>query len=76
MEFTIIGIKRKTGNYEGRDYDNLYLHCTYLDDGMLEGVATTVVKIKQEHVDEQLKCGDKVTFFYDRYGNAVKVNIL
>ncbi len=76
MEFTVLGIKRKAGEYEGRSYDNTYLHCSYFDDKMDEGVAVTTVKVKTDYIDEPISVGDKVRFFYDRYGNAVQVDIL
>ena len=75
MEFTIVGIERKVGEYQGRTYDNTILHCTYAKDAMDEGVAVSSVKVKTERIDESLQVGDIVTFYYDQYGNVLQVNI-
>ena len=76
MEFTVVGIERKVGEYLGRKFDNTVLHCTYVKDKMEAGVACTSVKVKSERLDEPVAVGDRITFFYDQYGSVLKVNIM
>lgn len=76
MEFTVVGIERKVGEYLGRQFDNTVLHCTYEKDKLADGVACTSVKVKTERIDEPVQVGDKVTFFYDQYGSVLQVNIM
>lgn len=74
MEFKVVGIERRSGEYEGRTYDNTYLHTIYESEKCAEGVAVATVKVKTERIDEPLHVGDMVTFFYDQYGNVLQVN--
>ena len=76
MEFKIVGIERKSGEYNGRAYDNTILHCTYSKDGLEDGFACASVKVKTERLEEPIVVGDKVSFYYDQYGNVLRVNIL
>ena len=75
MEFKIVGIERKVGEYQGRTYDNTVLHCTYEKEHLDEGVAVSSIKIKTDRIDEPLQVGDVVSFFYDQYGNVLQVNV-
>ncbi len=76
MEFKIVGMERKVGEYQGREYDNTVLHCTYQKDSLLDGVAVSSIKVKSDRINEPLQIGDVVTFFYDQYGNVLQANIL
>ncbi len=75
MEFTIVGMERKVGEYQGREYDNTVLHCTYEKDSLLGGVAVLTIKVKSDRIEEPLEIGDHVSFFYDQYGNVLQVNV-
>lgn len=46
MKCTVIGAARKSGTYEGRDYDNLVLFVTFEADNMISGLACKTLKIK------------------------------
>ena len=49
----IVGFARRTGTYEGYDYDNINMHC--IDetmDGMIAGNPVEIVKIKVSEVKE------------------------
>lgn len=77
MEFRVVGIERKVGEYNDRPYDNTIIHCTYPKDGMIDGFAVASVKVKTERLgDDVFIVGDKVSFYYDQYGNVLRVNIL
>ncbi|MBQ8407720.1 MAG: hypothetical protein IJY39_02515 [Clostridia bacterium] len=76
MEFKVVGIERKSGEYNGRPYDNTILHCSYAKDGIEDGFAVASVKVKTERIEAPIVVGDKVSFYYDQYGNVLQVNIL
>ena len=76
MEFKVVGIERKSGEYNGKSYDNTILHCSYVKDGLDDGCAVAYVKVKTERIVEPIAVGDKVSFYYDQYGNVLQVNIL
>ena len=75
MEFKVVGIERKVGEYQGRSYDNTVFHCTYVKEQIEDGVAVASVKVKSERIDEPIQVGATVSFFYDQYGNVLQVNI-
>lgn len=53
MVYTVRGLKRSSGNYEGYDYDNILLHCLCPDDGkMLAGEPVEIVKLKVAFFNE------------------------
>jgi hypothetical protein len=43
--YKVVGISRNTGNYEGNDYDNTYLHVVY-EDEKVQGQAVDNIKVK------------------------------
>lgn len=85
---TIKGVQRVSGIYEGRDYDNLNLHC--LNDHpsreMLNGSACEIIKVKwcdlnavfngfvNNQADVSGLVGLAITPFYDRNGRAVRID--
>ena len=72
--YTVVGVERKVGVYEGREYDNTILHCTYNKD-KCEGVAVCSVKVKTSRLDEVVEVGASVSFLYDQYGNCARVDV-
>lgn len=72
--YTVIGIERKVGKFEGRDYDNHVLHCTYKKEGA-QGECVVAVKVKTERLEAPVTIGDQVTFLYDQYGNVARCDI-
>lgn len=86
----LIGVQRKYGTYEGKEYDNVMLHC--INDNpstpTVAGDACEIVKVKARMVREVFGglistdhdwrelIGSTLEVFYDRYGNAQKVSIL
>lgn len=76
MKYHIIGIGRKSGEYEGKKYDNTYLYCTYPNDGV-EGLAVVAVKVKTDRLNGQYAelLGKDVSFLYDQYRNVELVQV-
>ena len=76
--YTVIGIERKRGTYEGRAYDNTIVHATYekaSDENVtVNGQCVVTFKSKTE-VAQSICLGDLVSPLYDRYGNVVKYDL-
>lgn len=81
----IVGITQKKGVYEGHEYDNIMLHCTYEDaTGQASGVLTCQHKLKVRNleaifgkkmssVDLEALLGADIQIFYDRFRNVEKI---
>lgn len=69
--YTIIGIERKQGMYEGNAYDNYMLYCSYAKKGT-DGVATVTFKVKTCNLGH-VELGQVITPYFDRYGNVIEV---
>lgn len=86
---TVIGVLRKSGTYEGHQYDNFMMHCVNdsPSDAMIAGSACEIVKIKAQNLqgvfsgavrsdsDWRDLIGSKVRVFYDRNGNPMEIQI-
>ena len=72
--YTVIGIERKVGKYEGREYDNTILHCSY-EKKDVDGVCVVSIKVKTERIDYPLELGCTVSPLYDRFGNVVQLDV-
>lgn len=74
--YTVIGIEKRVGVYEGRAYDNTILHCTYEKPNAtdVDGLCTAVLKIKTA-ICPAVKLGDGVDPLYDRYGNVAHLSV-
>ena len=87
---TLIGVQRKTGNYEGNAYDNFNLHC--INDTppspTICGNVCEIVKLKAARVHDAFDglvsndsdwrnlIGSKIRVSYDRYGSAEHIEII
>lgn len=81
----VVGIIQKKGVYEGHDYDNIMIHCTYEDaNGLASGVLTCSHKLKVRNleaifgqkmtsVDLEALIGADIQVFYDRFRNVEKI---
>ena len=85
---TVKGVQRVSGTFEGREYDNLNLHC--LNDTpsreMINGSACEIIKVKwcdllavfnglvKNQADVSSLVGLSITPFYDRNGRAVRID--
>ena len=74
--YTIIGIEKRNGVYEGKAYDNTILHTTYKKEqsGSCEGLCVATLKIKTA-LCPALKLGDSVDPLYDKYGNVAHLAV-
>lgn len=81
----VIGITEKSGDYQGREYHNIMIHCTKESDDSY-GLITEVVKVKFSNVREVFgkamsasdwqNLVDKTVFVnYNRYGVVQSVMI-
>lgn len=70
--YQVVGIERKTGEYNGKQYDNTILYCGYPKDGV-DGTAVEKFKIKTAHFTENVIVGDMIGVHYDRFGNVAAV---
>lgn len=81
----VVGISEKIGEYQGRDYHNIMLHCTKESDDSY-GLITEVVKVKFANVSEvfgkvmsaadwQNLVGKTVFVNYNRYGTVQSVQV-
>lgn len=83
MKAKVIGFERKQGEYQGRPYDNCYLHIRYKKQGVV-GSAVESVKVKSgflaeicaenEIVPDQL-VGRDVVIYYNRYGQLEQLEL-
>ena len=75
MSYHVLGVERKQGEYEGRGYDNTYLHCAY-ENKNVNGLAVATVKVKTDVLDPTINYLDKdVTVYYNSYGKAELVQV-
>ncbi len=74
--YTIIGIEKREGVYEGNAYNNTILHCTYTKENAenVQGLCVTTLKIKTA-LCPSVKLGDGVDPLYDKYGNVAHLSV-
>lgn len=82
----VVGMIQKHGEYKGREYDNVYLHCiTSHEDAV--GELTEVVKVKTSEVRDVFGkpmsaadwgnlLGKSIRVYYGRYGRVDEIRIL
>lgn len=87
--YKIVGIQRKTGNWQGRDYDNINFHC--LNDTpstpTIAGSVCEIIKVKHALINQVFGglitndsdyrdlIGMEIIPFFDRYANVVRAEI-
>lgn len=79
----IVGIENKTGDFQGRTYNNYVLHCLEDDPKVVGGLKCSTVKFKAQalsnivNLDEVNKLVGKevLDVYYDKYGNASGLKI-
>lgn len=74
--YEVVGIERKRGSFEGREYDNFLFYTVYpkkgLDsDGNVIGKGVMTIKIKACNLGFVVEIGDIISPLYDRFGNCV-----
>lgn len=75
--YTIVGKKIAKGEFNGKQYHNINLQCTYErpNDTAVSGLLVIAVKVKAELCPD-IKIGQCVDFLYDQYGNVVLVTVV
>lgn len=87
--YKIVGIQRKTGNFQGRDYDNINFHC--LNDEPSQpticGSVCEIIKIKHALIpqifgglissdsDYRDLLGMALVPYFDKYANVIRAEI-
>lgn len=82
----VVGIIQKKGEYQGREYNNLMIHCI-VSDRRAVGELTEVLKVRMSAVDEIFGkrmtdadfddlVGKEIRASYNRYGNVELIDIL
>jgi len=69
----VVGIKQAAGKYEGQDYHNVNLHCTFEDENAL-GLVTEVVKCKFAKIKEIFGMEMKAEDWQGLIGSDILVN--
>lgn len=67
MIYKVLGKQHKTGEYQGKPYDNIMLYCSATHP-QVEGEMTAIIKAKTEIVPDTLGVGDSVDVYYNAYG--------
>lgn len=80
----IYGIERRTGEYNGKHYDNYYIYTNIDTDCLVCGTAIIATKIKSAVLHQYVKedqvknlIGHEIVFYCDstQYHNIIKVEI-
>lgn len=69
----VIGIERKKGTYEGREYDNIVLTCTapYPEEKEASGYFAETVKVKYSvFVETDIDINDDIIVNYNKFGQV------
>ena len=74
--YTIIGIEKREGVYEGTAYNNTILHTTYKKENAenCNGLCVATIKIKTA-ICPSVAVGDSVDPLYDKYGNVAHLSV-
>lgn len=72
----VLGISQQEGVYEGRAFNNTYLHCVFNSD-KVQGMAVTKVKMATSLFNTQpCKLGDVIDTNCDQYGRVKEIVFL
>lgn len=86
MAIKVVGVSERSGNYQGFDYHNVYIHVNREDNNAF-GVIAEQIKIKFAQVpnvfgkamsaaDWQALVGKDISVSYNRFGNCEAINII
>lgn len=68
----VIGKTISKGEYNGKSYHKIVLHCQQLSVNSKlspEGVITEVVRLSYDEKNSQIRIGEHITVLYDKYGH-------
>lgn len=78
MEYTVIGYKRSSGEYQGYKFDNLLISTIRpaAEDNPNEcGEIAEIFKVKSSAVHGSLELGSTIRVLYNRFGKVESVEI-
>lgn len=76
----VIGIETKSGEYQGRKYENIILHVA-VKSCDIAGVSTNQIKVKSSRLADILSCDLKdiyeknIDVYYDEYRNVCRIDV-
>lgn len=73
-KYEVIGFSSRSGEFEGRHFDNVLVHCVRPARSELEtGSVCETFKIRRSDFNDckSVSVGDEVTPYFDRYGRVV-----
>lgn len=75
--YDIIGIQRKQGTYDGKEYDNYVFSVIRPADtkNNEQGSICSVIKVKTSSLDIIPNIGDTISPVYNRYGQVQSITI-
>ena len=82
----VIGIAERNGEFKGKAWHNINIHCTYNDDNAI-GKLTKIVKVKAAISDEvfgvktdtnylRSLIGKEIRVYYNQYGNTDMITLV
>lgn len=76
-KLSVIGISRSTGDYNGTQFDNTYLHCIKPADTTKnqKGQLCEIIKVKTASIDIMPEINSFIVPVYNRYGQVDSVTI-
>ena len=84
MKCEILGVVRKSGEYNDRPYDNVQLHCVVNDPDVM-GKAVSIYKVKaplffeflaETSLTAEALVGKRVSVSCDRFGRVDELNLV
>ena len=83
-KYEILGWDRKTGEYQGQQYDNYVFYCASLSDRPKSGVGQITAQVKVKTAVAELcgfepgsdVIGDQLTVAYNKFGAVAAIEIV
>lgn len=71
--YKLVGVSSSSGNYEGHDFNNIILHCTY-EHSKINGVGAKAIKVKAPiYTTNPIKAGEYFDVNYDEYKHVKQI---
>ena len=77
-EWTVIGLVRSTGEFEGFTYDNTTFHCSRPANETKGGIGSVVAafKIKTNKLDFEPEIGQVISPYFDQFKNVDYIRLI
>lgn len=78
MRFSVVGVYHRSGDFEGRHFDNYFVQCTFErnSDQNLQGLLVDQVKIPAIVYRNDIVPGCVIDVAYDKYGKVQGYTVL